>query len=93
MIPRKIGPVLRRLAGQYPVVTVTGPRQSGKKAFSSLLGSQPRMQALVYGGTEAQRQTDVSAWPAWGVADLLEEADRGSRQGERAECPPCGSGG
>ncbi len=30
MIPRTIEPVLRRLATQYPVVTVTGPRQSGK---------------------------------------------------------------
>lgn len=30
MIQRTISPVLKRLAGQYPVVTVTGPRQSGK---------------------------------------------------------------
>lgn len=30
MIQRTIAPVLQRLAGQYPVVTVTGPRQSGK---------------------------------------------------------------
>lgn len=29
MIRREITPVLRRLFGQYPVVTVTGPRQSG----------------------------------------------------------------
>lgn len=30
MIRREITPVLVRLFGQYPVVTVTGPRQSGK---------------------------------------------------------------
>lgn len=30
MIPRTLAAVLRELAGQYPVVTVTGPRQSGK---------------------------------------------------------------
>ena len=30
MIDRKISPVLKRLASQYPVVTVSGPRQSGK---------------------------------------------------------------
>ena len=30
MIERAIEPVLRGLAGKYPVVTITGPRQSGK---------------------------------------------------------------
>jgi predicted AAA+ superfamily ATPase len=30
MIPRTLSPVLAQLATQYPVVTVTGPRQSGK---------------------------------------------------------------
>lgn len=30
MFAREIAPVLRRLARRYPVVTVTGPRQSGK---------------------------------------------------------------
>ena len=30
MIPRKLEPKLRELAGYYPVVAVTGPRQSGK---------------------------------------------------------------
>ncbi len=30
MIPRTLEPILKELAGQYPVVTVTGPRQSGK---------------------------------------------------------------
>lgn len=30
MIPRTLAPVLQKLAGQYPALTVTGPRQSGK---------------------------------------------------------------
>ena len=30
MIRRNIEPVLRQLAQQYPIVTVVGPRQSGK---------------------------------------------------------------
>jgi len=30
MIPRTLESVLKKLAGQYPVVTITGPRQSGK---------------------------------------------------------------
>ncbi|MHB1359296.1 MAG: ATP-binding protein [Rhodocyclaceae bacterium] len=30
MIPRTLSPILVQLATQYPVVTVTGPRQSGK---------------------------------------------------------------
>lgn len=34
LINRTIEPVLRTLAGQYPVVTITGPRQSGKTTLS-----------------------------------------------------------
>jgi len=30
MIPRKLAPVLQRAAGKFPVVTLLGPRQSGK---------------------------------------------------------------
>ena len=30
MIEREIAPLLLALFGQYPIVTVTGPRQSGK---------------------------------------------------------------
>jgi predicted AAA+ superfamily ATPase len=34
MIERNIAPVLRRLASQYPVITLTGPRQSGKTTLA-----------------------------------------------------------
>jgi len=30
MIPRTLEPILKKLAGQYPIITITGPRQSGK---------------------------------------------------------------
>jgi hypothetical protein len=29
MIERNLSPLLQRLATQYPVITLTGPRQSG----------------------------------------------------------------
>ena len=34
MIPRFIEPQLTRLAAQFPVVTITGPRQSGKTTLA-----------------------------------------------------------
>ena len=56
MIDRAIEPVLKELASKYPVVTVTGPRQSGKttlcrkvfpkKAYVSLESPDTRNFAL-----------------------------------------------
>ncbi|MBU6271180.1 MAG: ATP-binding protein [Betaproteobacteria bacterium] len=34
MIARDLAPLLRRLAGRYPVITLTGPRQSGKTTLA-----------------------------------------------------------
>lgn len=39
MIPRSLEPTLREVAAQYPVVTVTGPRQSGKTTLVRALFS------------------------------------------------------
>ena len=37
MIEREAGSNVRRLAGQYPIVTITGPRQSGKTVLCRML--------------------------------------------------------
>ena len=37
MIARKIEPQLRTLATMYPVVTITGPRQSGKTTLARMV--------------------------------------------------------
>ncbi len=37
MIERDIAPVLRQLASRYPVITLTGPRQSGKTTLAKSL--------------------------------------------------------
>jgi hypothetical protein len=42
LIPREAEPILRRLAEGYPVVAVTGPRQSGKTTLvRTLFGDRP----------------------------------------------------
>ena len=40
MIRRNIEPVLRQLAQQYPIVTVVGPRQSGKTTPAKMVFSE-----------------------------------------------------
>ncbi|HYN78724.1 MAG TPA: AAA family ATPase [Lamprocystis sp. (in: g-proteobacteria)] len=37
MIPRQIEPTLRRLAASFPIIAVTGPRQSGKTTLARAL--------------------------------------------------------
>ena len=34
MIPRTLGTKLKKAASQYPVITLTGPRQSGKTTLA-----------------------------------------------------------
>jgi len=58
--------------------TISSDWLGGLKAFRRQMGSMPVMQALVYGGTEAQRRTDVSIWPAWDVGELMSAAERRS---------------
>lgn len=45
-IPRALEPVLKRAVSEFPIVTVTGPRQSGKKpALSEAEGGVERVAA------------------------------------------------
>ena len=37
MINREIGEKIRQFAAQYPVVTITGPRQSGKTTLRRMV--------------------------------------------------------
>ena len=37
MFPRTLAPKLKRLSEQYPVVSVTGPRQSGKTTLTRMV--------------------------------------------------------
>jgi predicted AAA+ superfamily ATPase len=62
MIDREIAPKVREYAAQYPVVTITGPRQLGTtlnpyffatlRKFAELHG-RVRKSYLVYGGDES----------------------------------------
>ena len=63
--------------------TISRDWLGGLKAFARQLGTTPRMQSLVYGGTEAQRRTDIAIWPAWDVGALMSEADQMSAKKDR----------
>ena len=63
--------------------TISRDWLGGLKAFGRQLGTTPRMQSLVYGGTEAQRRTDLSIWPAWDVGGLMSEAEQMSAKKDR----------
>lgn len=60
MIPRAIEPQLRRLTAQFPVITITGPRQSGKttlarnyfKEFEYVNLEEPETPGLRTGGSQ-----------------------------------------
>jgi len=72
MIPRTLEPVLHQLANQYPVLTVTGPRQSGKttlcrsafadKPYVNLESPDIREFALVTHAVSWHRMLTVRFW-------------------------------
>ena len=55
MIGREIQPVLQKLLGQYPIVTVTGPRQSGKTTLC-----QQTFPNLSYANLESPEQREYA---------------------------------
>jgi predicted AAA+ superfamily ATPase len=71
MITRELGNYLRHIAGHYPVVTLTGPRQSGKTTLSRAAFpnhtycnlEDPELRSLAF--------TDPRAFLKQGTADLI----------------------
>jgi hypothetical protein len=47
----------------------------GLRSFASRLTSPPMNSALVYGGTEQQRRTDVTVWRIYDVAHMMNSLD------------------
>jgi len=70
MIRRALESVLKKLARQYPVVTLTGPRQSGKTTlvravfplWRALVGNPEAPAALVTGGDRSSRRRGVQVY-------------------------------
>ena len=100
MIERNIAPVLKHLASQYPVITLTGPRQSGKTTLANLLprfiepqGGRVLLDGLAH--SKPPRILDACAAPGgktlqlaaagWQVTALDMSAKRLARMAERRE--------
>ena len=83
MIPRNMAPTLAWLAGQYPVVVVTGPRQSGATvtrdffkglAYWSRLTGQPGDEGWIIYGGEAEQDRAEGRVVGWRALHRLLEA-------------------
>ena len=64
MLARTLGPLLVRDAGYYPVVTLTGPRQSGKTTLARTTFPDFEYVNLEDTGRDYQRRhgIDVRPW-------------------------------
>ncbi|WP_419164440.1 ATP-binding protein [Candidatus Palauibacter sp.] len=76
MIPRHLTPVLRRAAEQYPVVTVTGPRQSGKTTLVRAIFPGHRYASLEAPDVRARAIADPRGFLAQGDRLILDEIQR-----------------
>jgi predicted AAA+ superfamily ATPase len=76
MIPRTLAPVLEKLAGKYPVLTVTGPRQSGKTTLCrSVFPEKPYVNLESPDVREHARQDPrgfLSAYPEGAILDEIQ---------------------
>ncbi len=53
--------------------TISSDWLKGLSIFAGKLPSPPKYRALVYGGTERQRRTEATVWPAVAVGELMSE--------------------
>jgi predicted AAA+ superfamily ATPase len=75
MIPRHAAPRILRLLQGFPVVTISGPRQSGKTTLvRALLPNEP------YISLEAPSQREFARSQPWLLAFLVAYAERDARQ-------------
>jgi predicted AAA+ superfamily ATPase len=82
MIERNIAPVLRRLASQYPVITLTGPRQSGKTTLARSVFSDKSYVTLEDPDTRRYATDDPRGFLAQHVRGaILDEMPIPSRDG------------
>jgi len=75
-INRTMGPYLTRLAEQYPVVTVTGPRQSGKTTLSRMVFPDKKYVSLENLDTRLYATEDprgfLAGLPEGGILDEIQ---------------------
>lgn len=76
MIPRHLTPALRRAAERYPVVTVTGPRQSGKTTLVRAIFPGHRYASLEAPDVRARAIADPRGFLAQGDRMILDEIQR-----------------
>lgn len=78
LIKRTIEPVLRKLAGQYPVVTITGPRQSGKTTLCRAVFPKKPYVSLEALDTRSFAEDDargfLAQFPGGAVLDEIQRA-------------------
>ena len=76
MIPRHLTPALKRAAERYPVVTVTGPRQSGKTTLVRAVFPGHRYVSLEAPDVRARAIADPRGFLARGDRMILDEIQR-----------------
>ena len=67
MVEREIKGTLCSLMQGFPVVTITGPRQSGKSTLAKAV-----FPSLVYGGSDSHVQNGVRVFGWDAVAEVFE---------------------